>query len=344
MRAGKGLIGAALGVAAAGVAGAVAAQRIAVGRLRTRPDPAADEPLGALHGRPREVWTADGVRLHVEVGGDADAPLTVIFVHGWTLTQDIWHYQRRDLADRARLVCYDLRDHGRSGRGATKPVGVDLLGDDLYRVIEAVADGPVVLVGHSMGGMTIMALADAHPELFGERVVGVALVGTSAGDLSQVTLGLPMIAGKVFGASAPRAVAALGRVPGLVDRGRALGGHLAFLGTRYIGFGDPHVSPAIVDFSERMIRSTPMDVVAEYFPALLAHDKFAALGVLDRVPTLILSGTADRLTPPEHSAAMADAIGSADHVSITGTGHLVMLEQPGLVTDALRRLLDRAAR
>ncbi|HEY3681478.1 MAG TPA: alpha/beta hydrolase [Streptosporangiaceae bacterium] len=340
----KGLIGAAVGVAAAGVAGAVAAQRIAVGRLRTRPDPAAGEPLGSLRGRPVEVRTDDGVVLYAEVDGREDADLTVVFSHGWTLNQDSWHYQRRDLADRARLVFYDHRDHGRSGRGATKPVTMERLADDLFDVIAATvpSGGRIVLVGHSMGGMTIMALAERHPELFGDRVVGTALVGTSPGRLAEVTLGLPMIAGKAFRATVPSTLAALGRAHGVIDRGRAYGGDLAFLGMRYIGFGDPDTSPTVIDFSEQMIRSTPMDVIADYYPVLMAHDKQAALDVLARVPTLIVSGTRDRLTPPEHSAAMAEAIPSAHFVSIAGAGHMVMLEQPALVTDALRHLLDRS--
>lgn len=81
----KGLIGAAVGVAAAGIAGAVAAQRVAVGRLRMRPDPYAGEPFGELRGRPVPVRTDDGVALHVEVDGTEDAPLTILFAHGWTL-------------------------------------------------------------------------------------------------------------------------------------------------------------------------------------------------------------------------------------------------------------------
>ena len=218
------------------------------------------------------------------------------------------------------------------------------LADDMAEVIAATvpAGGRVVLVGHSMGGMTIMALAERHPELFGDRVAGAALVGTSSGGLSEITLGLPMVAGRAFRTTAPRTLTALGRAHGIVDRGRAYGGGLAFLGMRYIGFGDPYTSPTVIDFSERMVRYTPMDVVAEYFPVLLAHDRRAALDVLTKIPTLIVSGTRDRLTPPGHSAVMAEALPSAHFLSIAGAGHMVMLEQPELVTGALRDLLTRA--
>lgn len=340
-----GLIGAAVGVAAAaGVAGVVAAQRVTVGRLRMRPDPYADEPFGELRGRTVPVRTDDGVNLHVEVDGAEDAPLTVIFAHGWTLNQDAWHFQRRDLADRARLVFYDHRDHGKSERSATRPVTMERLADDLYEVIAATVPegGRVVLAGHSMGGMTIMALAERHPELFGDRIAGAALIGTSPGELTGVTLGLPMAAGKAFQATVPTTLAALGKAHSLVDRTRAYGGDLAFLGMRHLGFGDPHASPTMIDFSEHMIRETPMDVIAEYYPVLMSHDKLAALAVLDKVPTLIVSGTSDRLTPPEHSKVIADAVPSAHFISIAGAGHMVMLEQHALVTEALNTLLNRA--
>ena len=345
----KGLAGAAVGVAAAGVAGALAAQRIAVGRLRTRPDPYLHEPLGMLRGRPVPVRAGDGVSLHAEIDGAEDAPLTVLFSHGWTLQQDSWHFQRRDLAGRARLVFYDHRDHGRSGRSATRPVTMERLADDLYDVIAATVPdgGRVVLAGHSMGGMTIMAFAERHPELFGDRVTGAALVGTSAGELSEVTLGIPMAAGKAgkaVRATIPTTLAALGKAHSVVDRSRAYGGDLAFLGMRHLGFGDPHASPTMIDFSEHMIRATPMDVIAEYYPVLMAHDKLAALDVLNKVPTLIVSGTRDRLTPPAHSKAIADAVPSAHYVSIADAGHMVMLEQHTLVTAALRELINRAER
>ena len=116
----------------------------------------------------------------------------MVFCHGFALTQETWHYQRRDLGDVGRLVFYDQRGHGRSGWGDREHANIDQLGRDLRRVVDAAAPtGPVVLIGHSMGGMTIMALADQAPELFGDRIVGVALLSTSAGKLAEVGFGAP---------------------------------------------------------------------------------------------------------------------------------------------------------
>jgi pimeloyl-ACP methyl ester carboxylesterase len=341
-----GLVGAAVGTAGAiGVGAVVAARRYAVGRERLRPDPDRDEPLGELRGRPQTVVATDGVPLHVEVNGPDDASLTVIFSHGYCMTQDSWHYQRRDLADEAdvRMVFWDQRSHGRSGRSDLAHATIDQCGDDLLAVIEATTTPgrPLVLVGHSMGGMTIMALADRHPELFGDRVVGVALVNTSSGGLAELTLGLPEAFGKVFRAAVPGVVRGIGKGGRLIDRGRRIGADVAFVITRRMAFADRTVSPSIVDFLERMIGSTPIEVIADFYPTLAAHDKLAALDVLRKVPAVIVVGDQDRLTPLAHGRAIAAALPEAELVEVSG-GHVVMLEHPQVVTDAIAGLVERA--
>ena len=141
------------------------------------PAPTGPPPPGS-----RVVTTDDGVPLHVEVDGDADAPLTVVFSHGFTARLVEWELQRAALRDRARLVFWDQRGHGRSGWTKLTAATIDRTGRDLGQVLDATTPtGPVVLAGHSMGGMSILALARQRPELFGGRVVGVFLLATSAG-------------------------------------------------------------------------------------------------------------------------------------------------------------------
>src|SRR5580704_3286401 len=161
-------LGIALGIVTVGPLAVLAAEKLLVGRIRLRPDPAADEPLGELRGRPVPVTADDGVSLYAEVSGPDDAPVTVVFSHGYTLSQDVWHYQRQALAG-TRLVFWDQRGHGRSGRGDPEHSTIEQTGADLGAVLAATmpAGGRVVLVGHSMGGMTIMALAARQPGLFG---------------------------------------------------------------------------------------------------------------------------------------------------------------------------------
>jgi pimeloyl-ACP methyl ester carboxylesterase len=337
-----GIAGVVAGLGAAGIGVAVGARKIAVGRVRLRPDPDASEPFGRLRGHPVRVLADDGVPLHVEIDGRDDAPLTVVFCHGYALNQDSWHYQRRDLPD-IRMVFWDQRSHGRSGRSKPTHATIEQTGTDLYAVLRATVrpGDPVVLVGHSMGGMSIMALADRHPELFGGQVVGVALINTSGGGLAEITFGLPLVLAKVVRPLAPGVVRNLGRRAEFVDRTRQIGADLAFMLIRRMGFADKYVSPTVVDFVEEMIRATPIDVIAEFYPGLMTHDRLGSLEVIARVPAVVLAGGEDRLTSAAHGRAMADAIEGAEMIEVPEAGHLLPLEYPGIVTRALRQLIAR---
>ncbi|GGK77577.1 hypothetical protein Sme01_43530 [Sphaerisporangium melleum] len=337
-----GIAGAVFGTASAGLAATALAKRYVVGRIRLRPDLEASEPFGELRGRRTTVTTSDGAELYAEVDGPEDAPLTVVFCHGYTLNLDSWHYQRRDLRDRYRLVFWDQRCHGRSARTSADDCTIDRLGDDAAEVIKALVPGPCVLVGHSMGGMTVMALADSHPELFGDKVRGVALISTSAGRLAEITLGLPSLVSKLVHWAAPPAVSVLGRRAALIDRGRQAGNDVSFLALRYLAFGDPaKVSPTVVDFAESMIRSTPTDVIADFYPALMSHDKLAALDVVGKVPVEVIVGEKDWLTPPEHSKAITATVASARLTEVPDTSHLVLLEKPVIINQVIDDLLAR---
>jgi pimeloyl-ACP methyl ester carboxylesterase len=340
-----GIAGLAAGATVAAGAGAViAAERVAVGRLRLRHDPEADEPFGQLRGRALTVLADDGVPLHAEINGPDDAPVTIVFCHGYALNQNVWHYQRRDLAGAARLVFWDQRGHGQSGQCSQERCTIPQLGKDLHAVLLAAApgDAPVVLVGHSMGGMTIMALARQHPELLGTKVIGAVLISTVAGGVDP-TIWIPMLLRPIARqAAAPvlRGVST-GMRAALVERGRQAGGDLAFLAARYVAFGDPSVSPAVVDFLERMIRATPVGVVAAFYLALLRHDERAALGALGRVPVTVIAAERDRLVSLPASEELAEQIPGAEFVRVPGTGHAVILERPLLVNHVISELVAR---
>jgi pimeloyl-ACP methyl ester carboxylesterase len=342
--------GLAAGVLAAGAGAVIAAEKIAVGRLRLRPDPAAGEPLGQLRDRSLTVLADDGVPLHVEISGPDDAPVTIVFSHGYTLSQDVWHYQRQALAG-ARLVFWDQRGHGRSGHGVPAHSTIGQLGADLGTVLAAVmpAGGRVLLVGHSMGGMAIMALAARTPALFGPApgpggltVAGTVLIATAAGQIDPVRW-LPAPLRLVARQAAPAVVRGVsrGRPAAAIEWGRQAAGDLAFLSTRYMAFGDPGVSPALVDFLERIIRATPVDVVAEFYLALVDHDQDAALATLGAAPCTVVIGDRDRLISARRSGELAANIPGADLVVVPGAGHLVILERPEVVNEAITSLLDR---
>jgi pimeloyl-ACP methyl ester carboxylesterase len=347
--------GVTVGAAAAGAGALLTAERLAANRLRLSPDPEAAEPLGELRGRESVVLAPDGVPLHVEVDGPDDAPVTIVFCHGYALHQDCWHYQRRDLAGRARLVFWDQRGHGRSGRGSAflagktpdgRAVTVDQTGDDLQAVLEATVPGRgrVVLVGHSMGGMTIMALAGGHPELFGPKVAGVVLIATAAGGLGRpdgLMPGLPSPLRTFLQKAAPtvlRGVAA-GRRAALVERGRLASRELELLATRFLAFGDPEASLSLTEFVERMIREAPVGVIADFYGALLGCDQSDVLATLGRVPVTVITGDKDRLIPPRLGAELAAEIPGARMAMVAGAGHALMLERPDVVNDAIISML-----
>ncbi|MEV3857948.1 alpha/beta hydrolase [Streptomyces sp. NPDC050095] len=363
-----GLAGAAIGVVAAGAAAGVAVERLTVGRgMRRKARLALDAsgPYGSLRGVPGRARAADGTELYYEVdevepdggtgqrrrrlfGRRTPVPVTVVFSHGYCLNQDSWHFQRAALRGVVRCVYWDQRSHGRSGRGAEQledgvPVSIDRLGGDLKAVLDAAApEGPLVLVGHSMGGMTVMALADQYPELIRDRVAGVALVGTSSGKLGEVNYGLPVAGVNAIRRVLPGVLKALGQRADLVEKGRRATADLfAGIIKRY-SFATRDVDPAIARFAERMIESTPIDVVAEFYPAFQEHDKTAALARFVELPVLVLAGEQDLVTPSGHSEAIAELLPEAEFVLVPDAGHLVMLEHPEVVTDRLADVLARA--
>jgi pimeloyl-ACP methyl ester carboxylesterase len=341
-------LGIALGIVTVGPLAVLAAEKLLVGRIRLRPDPAADEPLGELRGRPVPVTSGDGVSLYAEVSGPDDAPVTVVFSHGYTLSQDVWHYQRQALAGQARLVLWDQRGHGRSGNGDAEHATIDQLGADLAAVIAATVppEGRVLLVGHSMGGMTIMALAARQPGLFGAAppgglaVAGTVLIGTAASgiDPSRWMPGPLRLVARQATPVVLRGVSR-GRPGAVIEWGRHAAGDVAFLSTRYMAFGDAGVSPAVVDFLERIIRATPVDVVAEFYLALMAHDQEAALATLGAVPATVIAGDRDRLIPVRRAGDLAARIPGAELILVPGAGHLVILERPEVVNEAITSLL-----
>ncbi|MEU6379223.1 alpha/beta hydrolase [Streptomyces sp. NPDC046909] len=286
------------------------------------------------------VTTDDGARLHTTVAGDPDAPVTVLLCHGYMLDRTAWHYQLPALGRAARLVLYDQRGHGCSTLG-TAPVTIERLGEDLHQVLTATAlRGPVVLVGHSMGGMAVMALAAAHPDLFGTRITGTALLSTSAGQLNGTPMGLPPAAARLLHLALAAGLPQLARLPRTVDTVRRHTGPLAFRLTRPLLYRAP-VERAAAQVTVRAMSRAPITTVAACYPALMAHDQLAALPALGRCPVLVAVGTNDQITPAAHSATLASRIPSAELAVVPRASHLLPLERPHEVNKLLLALVSR---
>jgi len=278
------------------------------------------------------VPVAHGARLHAQEflpAGSLDPALpTVVLAHGWTLTHASWRPVIDELlVHRAvRVVAYDQRGHGASTMGRPESATVRLLGDDLKQVIDAVApEGPVLLGGHSMGGMTVMAYAGSHHTHFGARVCGVVLVGTAASVQGRRPIPLESFVMGVA-ARAPR-IAPRVLVPTAVQ-GRLLFGRGA--------------KPSDIKTAVAMIQRTKMPTIGQFFHAIEDHDEIESLAHFVDVPTHILVGSMDRLTPVSYARMLQDAIPSARLTVIPDKGHMLTYEATATVADTVIDLVDAA--
>jgi pimeloyl-ACP methyl ester carboxylesterase len=286
------------------------------------------------------VPSDDGTEIAVEILGDGHPGPTVVFTHGWTFSSRSWHYQRM-LAERYRLVLMDHRDHGESGTGPREHRTIDQIGRDLAAVIEATCAGrrgSVVLVGHSMGGMTIMSLAAQRPDLFGSVVKGVALVDTSAATDPEHTFGLRGPLAGVFLKQFKSSLALMVSDPDKAEHARRSGSGLSVAISRFLNLGTKP-DKRLARFTEAMSAATKAQAVGDFWLTLDAHDKLEALEQLAGIPTLVVVGDRDRLTPPKQARAIAAAIPGARLLELRGAGHCPMLEQPEAVNAALNDLV-----
>jgi pimeloyl-ACP methyl ester carboxylesterase len=198
-----------------------------------------------------------------------------------------------------------------------------------------------VLVGHSMGGMSVMAYAEAHPDAIGSRVRGIALVATTAGGVRANTLGMPGPLGRLVLSWAPPVAEFLAEREHLVEGWSD--SDLGLLLTRVYSFGSP-ASDQAGRFVAQMLAGTSLEVVADFLPALHEHDKHAMLPILQNTELLVIVGASDRLTPPELSEEIVAAVPGAEFAVLGDSGHMVMLERAQEVTELLSGLMARVRR
>ncbi len=279
------------------------------------------------------VVTSDGARLRVHAYGPEQGDV-IVLIHGWSCSIEYWNPQINDLADEYRVVAYDQRGHGESQPG-TRPFGTQQLADDLCAVLDAVLrpGQRAILVGHSMGGMTIQAWARHYPQQVPQRASAVLLATTAARRIPARAKVIPLIsdlvpapvwvAQTVFGAPLP--------LPGLAAA-RML------FASRIMG---PDCSADEVDFSLSIVRScrpTARGAVARELATLDLGSAATAI----TVPTSVIAGEYDKLLPPVHSMEIADMLaesGNLDRMAILPTGHLVNIEAAEEFNAEIRRLI-----
>ena len=316
----------ALGVGSA-VAAGVAVYSARQQQLQKRLERATDVPFGTLHSPARDVRASDGVRLHVEVDGDELPGPTIVFAHGYVENVDVWHYPRLALRGKYRMVFYDHRSHGDSGQSPIAHISMRQLADDLLTVIDATTPGPVVLVGHSMGGMTVVELAGMHPDLFGDKVRGVVLTNTSSGRL--------MVTNPFFNRVSPLVT----RTSPLVQWGR---GALTSPMIRRVLTGR-NVRLEHADMIEKMVHRTRSSAFTHFAPLFTALDTSEGFTALGKVPTVVIAGDEDVLTPHSHGRYLAKQIEGATLVTSEGSGHFSMFEDAERFIDVVDSLTEKVA-
>jgi pimeloyl-ACP methyl ester carboxylesterase len=293
---------------------------------------------------PDGVHTSDGLRLQVEQAGPATAPITVVLLHGWTLDRRTWHRQVTALAetlgDSARIISYDARGHGESGVCRLTGATLARLGDDLAELLDQVAPtGPVVLAGHSMGGMTIMEYAHRHPDDFAARVAGLVFIATTAEGHTHTGYGLPArITGLVRFAETTGA-GVLARCGGWRTPGRLLRALRPTL--RWLLFGDA-CAPDDIRLTESAVARAALVSIGGLRTSIGRQHRLATLAALGDVPAAALVGDRDRLTPPPCTRSIVAALPSTELTVCPGAGHMLMLERPDEVNAALVAVTRRA--
>ncbi|WP_329533763.1 alpha/beta hydrolase [Streptomyces sp. NBC_01450] len=278
--------------------------------------------------------SADGARLHVEVHGPADNPAapTVVLAHGWTCSTAFWAAQIRDLAVDHRVIAYDQRGHGRSP--ASRACTTDALADDLEAVLAAtLAPGEkAVLVGHSMGGMTLMA-ASARPR-FREHAVAALLCSTGSSRLVAEARVVPMPAGRLRTQVTKRILGSAAPLGPVTPVARWI------LKYATMGAGS---SPGMVEACARIVHACPRTVRHAWSKVLDVLDLDHGVREL-AVPTAVLVGTADRLTPVVHARALVATLPNCVGITeLAGLGHMTPVEAPELVTSRIRELVSTYA-
>ena len=333
-----------LGALALGAAAGAAAERLVM-RLSASTDTESDlSEYSSLKGERHEVFTSDGAVLIAEIDHLEGSDFTIVMPHGFALNRHSWFYQRQALRPFANIVVYDQRGHGESTYvedAQERDHSIDQLGRDLYSVIQqCVPTRKMILIGHSMGGMSVLALADQHPELFGTRVVGVGLIATAASAVASTTLGLPRPLARVVQGALPGVANVVSRGGDLIAHSRWSKSDFGLLLTRLYSFGS--VAPTHAgEFVADMIAGTDFRILVDFLPNLYDHDKRSALKVLQGVETLVIVGESDRLTPPAQSDAIIEAVPGAELVVLAESGHMVTIERPIEVNELLVAFVEK---
>ena len=275
----------------------------------------------------RLVCTRDGVQIAVHDSGCTDVDHTIVLLHGLCLSSQSWSGPARllsaSLGDGVRIISYDHRGHGRSGRAPMSTYHVDQLADDLADVLEGLGvKTPLTLAGHSLGGMTALTYCARPTHLQPVQPHGLVLVATAAGQLAERGMG------RLLATPAPALLAALvahAPTTAVEHAVRALARPACELLARCGRCGSAE-HEALCSMCAAALTSTALSTAAGFLPRLRRHDQTNTLAAV-RARTTVLSGGADLLTPVAHAQQLVAGIHGAAHRHYPRAGHMLLHER-----------------
>ena len=280
------------------------------------------------------VDTADGARLRVMSFGPDDAP-TLVFAHGWACRAEYWLPQFQGLAGEFRVVCYDQRGHGFSTTG-DRDIDGDVVGDDLATVMDAAVSSPAIVIGHSMGGISILSWWKRHPEQAQRKSVGAILANTTLGGIATQTKIVPFNNGSELSVRLGRMLigAAMPIPRGKITRNMV----------RTLVMNPRRTTDEQATFVCEIARTCNAGVRARTALALADLDLGDEAAEAVAVPTVVTTGTADHVLPDsmgKRIAAVIERTGRLDRLCELETGHTGNVEAPEEFNEIVRQLAER---
>lgn len=290
------------------------------------------EPMRDERARSTIIDGWQGSKLYVESHGPAEAP-TIVLTHGWSLDSTIWLYTRRDLSKRFRIITWDLPGMGRSTAGSSASIELEAFAKDLRAVIVFAGDKQVVVVGHSIGGMTIQTLARDNPAFFNRHVAGVVLLNTTYTNplrtmiLSGLAQALrwPVLEPMMHLTRALQPLAWLSAWQSYFSGS-------AHLANRF-GFGR-YVTRSQLNHTALLGTRNPPGNIAKGNLAMFNWDATGALSRTE-VPVLVIGGDADIVTKPDASRDIARQAQRAQLQIVQGVNHMGFLERADVYNRAI---------
>ncbi|SON62822.1 3-oxoadipate enol-lactonase 2 [Mycobacterium simulans] len=311
-------------------------------RKTTRGGPRGQVPEALPPSRTLTVRAADGTPLHTQVFGPPDG-YPIVLTHGIVCAVRAWAYQIADLATDYRVIAFDHRGHGQSGIPRRGGYSLKHLASDLDSVLDATLAPRerAVIVGHSMGGITIAAWSEHYRRKVARRADAIALINTTTGDLVRKVQLLPVPRGlsPVRVLAARSLINALGGVP-LPDAVRIPARYLVAM-LAVAADADPSAANLVY---ELFVQTSPVGRggCARMLVEELGSRYLNLEGLT--VPTLVIGSERDRLTPISQSRRIAATAPNVVGLVELPGGHCSMLEQPQAVNSQLRALAESVTR